>query len=65
MPVINGKHESIEGITLEEYLSREGFNKEHVVVERNLEIIPREKLSTIRIESDDVIEILNFVGGGC
>lgn len=64
MATVNGKAENIAGITLGEYLIRAGYLLERVVVERNLEIIPREKLNTTVIEEGDSIEILQFVGGG-
>ena len=64
MPVINGNPENIEGITLEEYLNRSGYNKNSVVIERNLEIVPKNQWAIVKIEANDNIEILNFVGGG-
>ena len=64
MPVINGQSENIEGITLEKYLEDSGYNKNSVVIERNLEIVPKTEWANVRIEANDTIEILNFVGGG-
>ncbi len=47
-----------------EYLKDAGFQPEQIVVERNLEIIPREQLGNVMIQDEDVIEVLSFVGGG-
>ena len=41
-----------------------GFEPERVVVERNLEIVPKEQLAQVIIQDEDVIEVLRFVGGG-
>lgn len=41
-----------------------GFEPERVVVERNLEIVPKEQLAQVVIQDEDVIEVLRFVGGG-
>lgn len=35
-----------------------------VAVERNLEIAPRDQYPAIRIQPDDRLEIVHFVGGG-
>ena len=40
MVKINGEAKEIAGKNLLEYLIENGFNPEHLVVERNLEIIP-------------------------
>ena len=47
-----------------EYLKENGFNPEHLVVERNYEIIPKEQFASVTIQDEDVIEVLRFVGGG-
>ena len=64
MARINGEEVSAEGRTILEYLRDAGFAPEKVVVERNLEIIPREEYAAVRIEETDSVEILHFVGGG-
>ena len=46
------------------YLKENGFNPEHLVVERNYEIIPKEQFASVTIQDEDVIEVLRFVGGG-
>ena len=61
---INGEEKEIAGKNLLEYLKENGFNPEHLVVERNFEIIPKEQFGSVTIQDEDVIEVLRFVGGG-
>ena len=64
MVMINGEEKEIAGKNLLEYLKENGFNPEHLVVERNYEIIPKEQFASVTIQDEDVIEVLRFVGGG-
>ena len=64
MVMINGEEKEIAGKNLLEYLKENGFNPEHLVVERNFEIIPKEQFGSVTIQDEDVIEVLLFVGGG-
>ena len=64
MVKINGEDKDIAGKNLLEYLKENGFNPEHLVVERNYEIIPKEQFASVTIQDEDVIEVLRFVGGG-
>ena len=64
MVMINGEEKEIAGKNLLEYLKENGFNPEHLVVERNFEIIPKEHFGSVTIQDEDVIEVLRFVGGG-
>ena len=64
MVMINGEQKEIAGKNLLEYLKENGFNPEHLVVERNFEIIPKEQFGSVTIQDEDVIEVLRFVGGG-
>ena len=64
MVKINGEEKEIAGKNLLEYLKEAGFEPERVVVERNLEIVPKEQLGNTIIQDEDVIEVLRFVGGG-
>ena len=64
MVKINGEAKEIAGKNLLEYLKENGFNPEHLVVERNCEIIPKEQFASVTIQDEDVIEVLRFVGGG-
>lgn len=64
MVKINGEAKEIAGKNLLEYLKEAGFEPERVVVERNLEIVPKEELGNVMIQAEDAIEVLRFVGGG-
>ena len=64
MVKINGEEKEIACKNLLEYLKEAGFEPERVVVERNLEIVPKEQLARVTIQDEDVIEVLRFVGGG-
>ena len=64
MVKINGEEKEIAGKNLLEYLKEAGFEPERVVVERNLDIIPKDELGNTIIQDGDVIEVLRFVGGG-
>ena len=64
MVKINGEEKEIAGKNLLEYLKEAGFESERVVVERHLDIIPKDELGNTIIQDKDVIEVLRFVGGG-
>ena len=64
MVTINGKQEQADGMTILAYLQQAGYTPERVVVEKNLEIIPRESLNSTLLEDGDSVEVLRFVGGG-
>ena len=64
MVTINGKQENAAGMTILAYLEQAGYPPERVVVEKSLEIIPRQSLDTVLLEEGDSVEVLRFVGGG-
>ena len=64
MAVINGETITVSGVTILDYLIDAGYRTDTVVVERNLSIVPKDRYSQTRIQPEDTIEILNFVGGG-
>lgn len=62
---INGKKETFERtLSLLELIKEKGLNKDKIVIERNLEIVPKDKLETTLLSNNDSIEIIAFVGGG-
>ena len=61
---VNGKEVCYEPVTLLEYLRRGGYDPGHVVIERNMEIITKERFGEIVPDSNDEINILQFMGGG-
>jgi thiamine biosynthesis protein ThiS len=63
--ILNGVKQTIIGAgTLLELINLKKLNKETIVVEKNLKIIPKEELEKERIAENDSIEIISFVGGG-
>lgn len=64
MVTVNGQQKDIAGQNLQQYLTEAGFEVNRVVVERNLEIVPKDELGNITIQDQDSIEVLRFVGGG-
>jgi thiamine biosynthesis protein ThiS len=62
---LNGESkDALDGETLEALLARLGLDPRRIVVERNLEIVPRGRYAEVRIEDGDRLEIVHFVGGG-
>jgi len=62
---INGKKETFNSTeTLLELIQRKSLNKDKIVVELNLKIIPQENLERALIKAGDSIEIVSFVTGG-
>ena len=51
-------------ITVRDLLEALGIRPRAVVVERNLKIVPRERMAEEIVEDGDSIEIIRLVGGG-
>lgn len=64
MVTINGVEEAVAGKSILEYLEDAGFQPATVVVEKNLEIIPRQDWDKEVLKDEDTVEVLRFVGGG-
>lgn len=68
MPItitVNGEHKEIRSnITILEYLHNVGLNVQTVVCDLNGEIVKRRDFSSTNISDGDMLEIVNFVGGG-
>lgn len=64
MVKINGEAFDIAGKTLAEYLASTQYDPKRIAVERNGEIVPKANYGETVLEEDDVIEVVNFVGGG-
>lgn len=52
------------GKTLLTYVEETGYVPAHVAIEHNLKIIPRDEWNNVTIADGDIIEILQFMGGG-
>lgn len=63
---INGTREELsEKITnLEELIAKMDLKPERIVIEHNHTVIPRDTWPDTRIQDNDSIEIVSFVGGG-
>lgn len=61
---LNGVNVSATGRNLKEYLLEQGFLLDQIAVEKNGEIIPKNKLENDVIQDQDQIEVVTFVGGG-
>ncbi len=63
--ILNGESVNIEeNISISGLLESRGVSVSSAVVEYNGNIIPKDKFDDTVIESDAVIEVLSFVGGG-
>lgn len=63
--IINGKDMHLKSnITINEMLEALNLDRDKVVVEINMEIIQKCDFTTRRINHEDKIEIVSFVGGG-
>ena len=62
---VNGEHRRIrDGMSIADLALELGLEPTKVAVERNLEIVPRSTLATVKVEDGDEFEIVTFVGGG-
>src|ERR1700752_567817 len=63
---LNGEEREFEqgqGLTVEGLLAQLKLNPAKIAVERNLEIVPRSAYGAVKLESDDRLEIVHFIGG--
>lgn len=62
---INGKDApDVVSLSVLEYLKQSCYKLQHVVVELNEEILPKEAYGKTILNDGDVLEILSFMGGG-
>ena len=52
------------GSTIAALIAELALDIRKVAVERNREIVPRSSYGVVRLEQDDEIEIVHFIGGG-
>ena len=64
MAEINGKYEEINNVNLLDYLIKNKYRVDRVVVDLNGDIVKKADFSKINIQNTDKIEIVCFVGGG-
>lgn len=63
--LINGNDIELENVsTVEEMLSQRNVTGSMFVVEKNLEIVPKEDYAKTNVKEHDCFEIVGFFGGG-
>tara|TARA_B100000315_G_C14557551_1_gene578908 strand:- start:911 stop:1117 length:207 start_codon:yes stop_codon:yes gene_type:complete len=64
--VVNGKSYQVEeGLLVSALLVQLGLPLKGLVVERNSIIIHRDAFDSTILSSDDRVEVIRFIGGGC
>ena len=62
---VNGEKREFDApLTIAELLGVLGLGEQMVLVEQNLEVIPRNEMGTVKISDGDAIEVLRLAGGG-
>ncbi|MBF0614450.1 MAG: sulfur carrier protein ThiS [Magnetococcales bacterium] len=62
---LNGENRELERATsVTELLTGLGFDPQRVAVERNLEVVARDRFADTWLQSGDQVEIVHFIGGG-
>ncbi len=62
---VNGKPTEVpDGISLRNFLDEVGINRQHVAVELNATLVPREQHEQCVLSHGDRLEIVTLVGGG-
>ncbi len=63
--VVNGAAKKIaRGTTVAGLILELGLGERRVAVERNREVIPRDRHASCELEAGDRLELVTFVGGG-
>ena len=63
--LVNGSEMSFgKEINVLELLAELKVNPDRVVVEVDMDIIPREQYETKKLSTDSKVEVISFVGGG-
>jgi len=64
MAEINGKYQEINDVNLLDYLIKNKYRVDRIVVDYNGNIVKKSDFEKINIKNTDKIEIVCFVGGG-
>ena len=65
MVKVNGtEREYRPGMSVLQLLEEMGYSITRVAVEKNGEIVPKNRLSDMYLEDEDSLEVVSFVGGG-
>ena len=62
---INGEERDIDaGATLASLVAELGLGERRIAVELNHGVVSRDRWSAVELRDDDLVEIVQFVGGG-
>ncbi|HEV2297222.1 MAG TPA: sulfur carrier protein ThiS [Candidatus Acidoferrales bacterium] len=62
---INGDQREVpDGLNVAGLLGHLGIPAERVAIERNLDVLPRDRWSETQVATNDSFEIVHLVGGG-
>jgi len=62
---INGEEKEIKAqSTIKDILDTINMKSPMLVVERNLEIVPKDQYETCQLQNGDKLEVVSFFGGG-
>ena len=65
MVKVNGTERDYRpGMSVLQLLEEMGYSITRVAVEKNGEIVPKNRLSDTYLEDEDSLEVVSFVGGG-
>lgn len=64
MVLINGESTQADGKSVKDCVDEMGYNPQLIAVELNEEILPKAQYAEAVLKDGDVLEIVNFVGGG-
>ena len=64
MVKINGEELNMAGKTIAEYLAVTNYDTGRIAVERNGDIVPKDKYGETILQDGDTVEVVSFVGGG-
>ena len=63
--IINGEASEVpHNLSLQELLQHLNLREERVAIQRNREIVKRERWQVVKVQPGDQLEIVHFVGGG-
>ena len=63
--IVNGQSENLTAeISLTDYLNKNNYRLNLIVVERNGIIMPKKDYDSVILTDADTLEIVSFVGGG-
>jgi sulfur carrier protein len=66
MVLLSGKeNDRVAGLSISDMLEKENYESKYVVVEINGVIIERAEFGAHIINDGDVVEVVQFMGGGC